>query len=102
MKVNRHEMLEIFNFSESFLPAFMQYQQGEGPRPSPKVIIAVGQDFHPEVEPYSDLLLSVTVCHGQASHLLAQVIASDNTLNACNYSFEIQIPLFIVSLKHHG
>ncbi|KAK7114357.1 interferon regulatory factor 8-like isoform X2 [Littorina saxatilis] len=73
IKVEReHRPVKIFDFSQDFLPAFMRYQQGEGPRPSPQVIIAIGQNFRDDVEPYTNLLLSVTVCHASASHLLAQ------------------------------
>ena len=74
IKIERkHPAVKIFDYSNDFFPAFLRYQQGEGPRPSPQVIIAFGQNFHPDSDPYTNLLLSVTVCHPQANHLLAQV-----------------------------
>lgn len=78
-KVGRKERLKVFDFTKDFLSAFMQYQQGEGPRPSPQVVIAVGQDFHMDAEPYTNLLFSVTVCHAQASELLSRHTVSTTT-----------------------
>ena len=63
----------VFDYNTDFLPAFLRYQKGEGPRPSPQVIIAIGQNFRVDSEPYTNLLLSITVCHPVANHLLAQV-----------------------------
>ncbi|XP_076448795.1 interferon regulatory factor 8-like [Babylonia areolata] len=77
-KVGRNETLKVFDFHEHFLPAFMQYQQGEGPRPSPQVVIAVGQDFHMDTEPYANILVSITVCHAHASYLLSQHTAANS------------------------
>ncbi|KAL8570116.1 hypothetical protein ACOMHN_033795 [Nucella lapillus] len=71
-KVERKEKLKVFDYAKNFLPAFLQYQQGKGPRPSPQVVIAVGQDFNLDEEPYTNLFCSVTVCHAQASYLLSQ------------------------------
>ena len=77
IKVERHpEAVKVFDYINDFLPAFYSYQLGEGPRPSPRVVIAIGQNFRADYDPgetYTNLLLSVTVCHPQAYHLLAQV-----------------------------
>ena len=95
IKIERkHPAVKVFDYSNDFFPAFLRYQQGEGPRPSPQVIIAFGQNFHPDSEPYTNLLLSVTVCHPQANHLLAQVTHLWAFPSGCIHSG------FVLSLIH--
>lgn len=71
--MGRQIPVKIFDFENDFYPAYQHYQQGCGPRPSAHVVLAVGQNFRADCEPYNDLLFSVTVCHVMAQNLLAQV-----------------------------
>jgi hypothetical protein len=85
IKIERNlQPVKIFDYFNDFHPAFTRYQQGEGPRPSPQVIVAFGQHFRADGEPFQDLLLSMTVSHPQADFLLSKVslkIKRTNTFN---------------------
>ncbi|XP_070195694.1 interferon regulatory factor 4-like isoform X2 [Littorina saxatilis] len=73
LKVERNaQPVKVFDFVNDFLPALHLYKQGQGPRPSPLVVIAIGQPFRPDDDPYGSLLLSVTVCHSLASLMLQE------------------------------
>nr|QNL15276.1 interferon regulatory factor 3-like protein [Littorina littorea] len=73
IKVERGpQPVKVFDFNNDFLPALLLYKQDLGPRPSPLVVIAIGQPFRPDDDPYGSLLLSVTVCHSLASRLLQE------------------------------
>ncbi|KAK7491397.1 hypothetical protein BaRGS_00017375 [Batillaria attramentaria] len=73
VKVERtQEPVKIFDFYSHFLPGLQRFKRGDGPRPSAQVVVALGQNFRADIEPYSNLLISLTICHAQASAYLSQ------------------------------
>ncbi|XP_076470212.1 interferon regulatory factor 9-like [Babylonia areolata] len=76
----RNEPVKVFDFNHDFLPAYLKYRQGQGPRPSPHVIVAIGQNYHNDLDPYVNLLLSLTITHPHASHLMAQHVPESSTV----------------------
>lgn len=73
VKVERtNDPVKIFDLYGHFLPALKRFKHGEGPKPSAQVVVALGQNFRADLDPYSNLLISVTVGHAQAHWYLAQ------------------------------
>ncbi|KAK7093860.1 interferon regulatory factor 4-like [Littorina saxatilis] len=79
MKVERNaQPVKVFDFDNDFLPALRLYKQGQGPQPSPLVVIAIGQPLRFDDDPYGSLLLSVTVCHSLASLMLQDNVPDES------------------------
>ncbi|XP_025115553.1 uncharacterized protein LOC112576908 isoform X2 [Pomacea canaliculata] len=69
----QNNAFKIFDFHGYFFPALEQYKMQRGPRPSPNVILALGQNFNTESEIYKKLFITITVGHVFADQLLRQL-----------------------------
>ena len=69
----RDEPTVIFDFHQYFYPALEKYMYGHGPKPSTEVLVSFGQRFQPEKDSVSSLLISATLVHSYACHLLTTV-----------------------------
>ena len=72
-KLKRDEATVVYDFHKYFLPNLEKYIHGTGPKPSAEVTIGFGQRFLPERESVSNLLISGSLVHTEAYHLITTV-----------------------------
>lgn len=84
----QNNAFKIFDFHGYFFPALEQYKMQRGPRPSPNVILALGQNFNTESEIYKKLFITITVGHVFADQLLRQVWEQYQSIN---FFFQVHV-----------
>lgn len=101
VKIERQqEPVMIFDYFNYFRPALDQFHKGLGPRPSTQVILALGQSFNPTCEPYTNLLISVTVSHSQAYRDMDQLLTDYGAPVEISHSDEYDRFLSVTRHQH--
>lgn len=73
IKLERDVETNIYDMNNYFKPALARYVQQSGPKPSPEVIIAFGQQFTKDRDSLNNLLVCASVVHTEAFSKLTQV-----------------------------
>ncbi|XP_064611278.1 interferon regulatory factor 8-like isoform X2 [Liolophura sinensis] len=63
---------KIFDFNGHFMPELQQYCNGQGPPPSPELLVSFGQKWNPQTQDVRSLLISATITHCKALYFLKQ------------------------------